>query len=364
MHTTPTIPSSTKKLFMWYKIKELNEEKLTNQQIAKKLHIHRTTVSRYLFMSEEEFKRSQSYQRNYTHILDAYKDFIHKELELCDDLSASQVHDHLKENFKDLPEVSEKSVYNFVMRIRNEYNIEKSTKERYFQKCLETPYGKYAQVDFGERYMKGEDGTYKKVYFFAMVLCRSRAKYIYFSSTPFNSSLAVYAHELAFQYYGGIPETIIYDQDKVFIFRENMGDYILTNTFGTYVSHSSFRPLFCHKEDPQTKGKVENVVKYVKNNFLKGRKYKGIDILNHEAMEWLSRTGNGKIHAGTHRVPTEVLLIEREYLHPYCGQPKMPEVNMKQYTVRKDNTISYHGNYYCLLIGTLNLSVMWRKETT
>jgi len=69
MNTIPTISPSTKKLFMWYKVKNLKSKNLTNSQVGKKLGIHRTTVGEYLAMSEEEFRRSQSYQRDYPLLL-------------------------------------------------------------------------------------------------------------------------------------------------------------------------------------------------------------------------------------------------------------------------------------------------------
>lgn len=103
MNTIPTIPSSTKKLFMWYKITDLKSEKLTNPQIATKLGIHRTTVSKYLSMTEDEFKASQACQRTYPSRLDKYEQNVHHQLESCNDLSASQIHDRLKEIFPDFP---------------------------------------------------------------------------------------------------------------------------------------------------------------------------------------------------------------------------------------------------------------------
>ena len=52
----------------------------------------------------------------------------------------------------DFPEVSDKTVFNFVMRIRRKYGIGKSSEEsvRQCDKLPETPPGQYAQVDFGE----------------------------------------------------------------------------------------------------------------------------------------------------------------------------------------------------------------------
>jgi transposase len=62
-------------------------------------------------------------------------------------------------------------------------------------------------------------------------------------------------------------------EDKVFIVDESLGDVVLTQSFKRYSESESFDCVFCRKADPQTKGKVENVVKYVKYNFLRGRHF-------------------------------------------------------------------------------------------
>ena len=85
------------------------------------------------------------------------------------------------------------------------------------------PFGEYAQADFGEHWMQRADG--------------------------------------------GRPKKVLYDQDKVLLHDENLGDLILTKCFRAFVNQQHFEPVFCRKSDPESKGKVENVVKYVKQNF-------------------------------------------------------------------------------------------------
>lgn len=93
-----------------------------------------------------------------------------------------------------------------------------------------------------------------------MVLSRSRYKYVFFSDTPFTSYTAIEAHEKAFAFYGGITKEIVYDQDKIFLANENKGDLLLTDVFKNYCRDRAFRLHFCRKADPESKGKVENVV--------------------------------------------------------------------------------------------------------
>ncbi|WP_244950936.1 hypothetical protein [Phocaeicola dorei] len=93
----------------------------------------------------------------------------------------------------------------------------------------------------------------------------------------------------------------------------------MTRTFRAFVNEQHFQPVFCRPADPESKGKVENVVKYVKRNFLAGRTFNSLEVLNTEVLQWLEKTGNGKIHGTTRLVPAEEFEIERKYLLPYYG---------------------------------------------
>ncbi len=72
----------------------------------------------------------------------------------------------------------------------------------------------------------------------------------------------------------------------------------------------------CRKSDPESKGRIENVVGYVKKNFAKHRVYYNLDKLNEECLDWLKRTGNGKMHNTTKKIPGKVFLEEKKHLRP------------------------------------------------
>jgi hypothetical protein len=151
---------------------------------------------------------------------------------------------------------------------------------------------------------------------------------------------------------GGVPQQILYDQDKVFIHDENLGDYLLTHDFKSFCQGQSFSTIFCRKADPQSKGKIESVVKFVKHNFLKGRVYSQIDTLNQSVKEWLKHTGNGKIHSTTNKSPIKEWEIEKAHLFPLKTKAVAPISSWQTYNVRKDNTVAYRGNFYSLPLGT------------
>jgi transposase len=339
---------------MWHKINQLSRENLTQQQIASLLGINRATVSRYQKMSESQFNELLSREtKRYACKLDSYRDFIVEDLRRAPFLSSAQVLDHLKEHFTDFPKVSERTVYNYVMRVRDEEDIpKKSEYVRQMHKIPDCEYGEQAQVDYGERWQFTAEHRRVKVYFFVMVLCRSRYKFVYFRNTPFTAKSTVWAHHLAFKFFGGMPKQVLYDQDKKMLVDENYGDYNMTSEFAKYVKEAGFEVVFMMPLDPQSKGKVENGVGYVKKNFLPGRIYINISCLNEQGIGWLARTGNGTVNNTTKLIPAEVFEEERKHLLPYNVSMEEPEKEAKPYAVRSDNTILYRGNTYDLPTGT------------
>lgn len=346
--------NKNRKIFMWYKIKELEGNGLNKSQIGSKLGIHRSTVRKYLEMDEKTFNKWLDNPRKIPKKLYPYYNYVKITLEDTPYLSAAQIEDRLKEKFHELPKVDSKTVYNFVKWVRNSHNIQKYKEHtiRQYQKLPEVEYGSEAQVDFGEYNMLTTNNRRKKVYFFAIILTRSRFKYVYFQNVPFISQTVSYAHELSFLFFGGIPLIIIYDQDKTIVVDENLGDVLLTEEFTKLCQKYPFKPVFCKKADPESKGKIENVVRYVKHNFLKGRTFVNIENLQQECLQWLERTANAKVHGSTKKIPLKEWEIEKCYLQPYIGTPEKPLIKLPKYKVRKDNTIAYKGNFYSLPIGT------------
>lgn len=164
--------------------------------------------------------------------------------------------------------------------------------------------------------------------------------FVWFSDRPFTTELAIQGHEKAFGYIGGIPSEIVYDQDTVFISNENSGDIILTGRFRDYVREQRFGLHFCRKSDPESKGKIENAVGYVKRNFLYNRTFQDLQILNLQAIKWLERTTNAMQHGVTRQVPQDELVIERPFLARliHCPRPTPPRS-----FIRLEKTIPYPG---------------------
>jgi len=125
---------------------------------------------------------------------------------------------------------------------------------------------------------------------------------------------------------------------------ENSGDLIFTEVFESYVQYAGFKVHLCRGHDPQSKGKIEAVVKYVKYNFLACREFPGISRLNSDGLAWLERTANEKKHETTLLVPNRVFHEEIKYLKevPELSEP----VSIKPALIRPTNVVHYLRNRY------------------
>ncbi len=235
--------------------------------------------------------------------------------------------------------------------------------ERTKQAVATKPKGQEAQADFGQYKLTNMYGVPVKVYFFCMVLSYSRMKFVYFSAEPFDGLLTAYAHEKAFKYFGGRPKQILYDQDRALVASENAGNVIFTKNFREYVEQAGFEAVLCKPYDPSSKGKVEAVVKYVKQYFLEGREYCGIDRLNSDCLAWLDRSGNNFTLKELQKAPRQ--LFESEKSELTWHKPIEIDVYRNRIAVViKPYIVRYKGNRYSVPPSRCNNGDRVRVEET
>jgi transposase len=123
-----------------------------------------------------------------------------------------------------------------------------------------------AQVDFGYALAKVA-GILRKLAFFVMVLPHSDAFFVMVFERECTESYWE-AHVRAFEFFGGIPERISYDNSKILV-SKIIGPHErkLTDGFLKLQSHYLFREHFCRVRRPNEKGVVEGVVKFTRLNF-------------------------------------------------------------------------------------------------
>ncbi len=342
---------------MYAKIQDLKRQKYKKAKVAKKLRINRETVTKYWDMSPEEYDALTNKHRERKP--DRFKSIIVGWLKDFPDMTAAQIYDWLKERSpSEQLDFQKRSFQDYVNSIRKEYDIKKPETSRQYEASEERAPGEQGQVDMGEISVLTPSGRHKKVYCFAMVLSHSRYKYVLWQETPFTTETFIRAHIKAFEYFGGRPKEIVYDQDKVLAVSENHGDIVYTAGFQNYLNEAKFIVYLCHGADPESKGPIENVVRFAKHGFAEHRTLIDIDSFNEECMAWLKRTANHDKHGTTQKRPDEVFALEKEYLIPVSEYNFVSVTNESiSYPVRKDNIVLYKGNRYRVPVGTYHRGV-------
>jgi len=298
---------------MYQKIVRLKQQGYSKFGIAEELKIDRKTVRKYWNTSEEDFRKHRYMQLFRRKCFDSLRSKILEIYKLNDfeKLPMSSVYDYLEELQGTLPG-TEKTLRNYIHYLHDTRQLEFQSKQRYYQQVEEQPYGKQLQVDFGEYRTKSR----LRLYMFAAVLSASRYKYVVFQDHPFTTA-DVIGHLLdCFNFLGGMPEELVIDQDSVLVVSENHGDIIYTKELRFFIEEMGLAMYVCRKADPESKGKVENVIKFVKYNFLASRDFEDLEEANKRVKKWLKRRANGKISQATKRIPGQVFEEERKHLRP------------------------------------------------
>ena len=187
---------------------------------------------------------------------------------------------------------------------------------------FETPPGHQGQVDFGTfRLPRGRRHA------LVVVLGYSRLLWLQFYE---RQTLAVLTRglETAFGYFGGVPTELLFDQMKAVVVsdRRGQGGRLAENPeFVRFAAHWGFRVRACRPHRPQTKGKVERPIRYVRQSFHYGRAFLNDADLNRQAQTWLEQVANVRMHGTTRQRPRERFeREERERLRPLASRPYSP----------------------------------------
>lgn len=206
----------------------------------------------------------------------------------------------------------------------------------------ETLPGKQAQMDWGICSYTDVKGKLHNVPAFVMILGASRAKYVEFTSRCDLRSMQRCMVN-AFEYFGGVPETILTDNMKTVINRREAGQVIWNTQFADFAAEMGFVPKVCKVLHPQTKGKVERLVQYVKYNFFPGREFENLEDLNVQVLQWCRNT-DSKVHSTTGKIPLEEM--EKEPLLKLPAQSVRDHYRWETRKVTRDGLISFDGVRY------------------
>lgn len=216
---------------------------------------------------------------------------------------------------------------------------------------FETGPGQQAQADWGSTWVELA-GQPVRIRLFVMVLGYSRRNFVRAELTEDLPAL-LRCHEQAFEWFGGLTETILYDNPKTIVLRRDWeGQEVIWNAqFLDFARYWGYTPRLCQPYRARTKGKVESGVKYVKGNFfgLYGRKFSSLEELNEKLLAWCGEVADERIHGTTYQKPKERFL--EEHLTSVSGRApyRIEQAILRQ--VPTDALVVYRTNRY---------SVPWR----
>ena len=207
--------------------------------------------------------------------------------------------------------------------------------------------GHQAQVDFASvgKMVEASSGKKKTAYAFIMTLSYSRYRYVRFVFKQ-DSTTWIDCHIRAFQFFGGVPATILLDNLKAGVIFSHIYDPLLNRSYGELAHHYGFVIDPCKVRLPRHKGKVERSVQLVHQQVLAGREFKDIEEANTHALKWCRETVSQVVCRSTGQTPWDRFsTCEKNHLKP-LPQESFEQATWKEVKVHKDHHVVFEGSYY------------------
>ena len=312
----------------------------TVSEVARELSIDRKTVRKYRDQTMEEIAGEREADQKRRQKLDDYKDWIKSRVKrMAEDgvINAESIYHEVRQlGYAG----SARSVRRFVEGLRP------ALRPTRVYRRFETPPGQQAMVDLAEKRGVRIGDRRRTIYFVAMVLSSSRHKYVEWFDRPVDTEMLLAFHESAFRSFEGMPREIVYDQTKLAVLAEHYGEVEFNQAFYSYVQWRHIEPYICHKSDPETKGKIESAVRYVKRSFLVGRDFNDLGDLYDQWDRWKREIADVKPHETTGRPPREAWEEEKAHLRPLADEGVVIGPAYRVHLVQTDNWIKVLGNAY------------------
>ena len=156
-------------------------------------------------------------------------------------------------------------------------------------------------MDWGFVNVEQDTGVTYRASCFAMICHHCGERYIEFFPNAKQENLFIGMIH-AFQRLG-IPKHVLTDNMKsVTTGRDSGGQPVWNKEYESFMVTIGFETKLCKPRHPFTKGAVERLVQFVKNNFMSGRTFGNITDLNYEAVRWCD-SQNRRYHKGVCCVP-------------------------------------------------------------
>ena len=205
--------------------------------------------------------------------------------------------------------------------------------------------GEAYQMDWGFITVYDNDGHDYRVACFAMICHHCGKCYVEFFPNAKQENLFI-GMLRAFAYMG-VPKYVLTDNMKSVVIRRDFEGYpVWQKDYESFMNTVGFQTKLCKPRHPFTKGKVERLIRFVKDNFLAGRSFWNLTDLNRQALEWCEKR-NGQYHRQIDDIP--------DYLHAAgcmsAAQPLLITPQLRYYLcpprkISFDGFVNYEGRRF------------------
>jgi transposase len=312
-----------------FEIHQLHSQGHSKRAIAKQLRVDRQTVAKYIATPDITTKKRAGRSSK----LDPYRDRIKLMLEQWPKINAPVV----------LQKISEQGFEGGITIVRaylQQLRGESSHRQVFIR--YESKPGEQMQIDWGHLPSIGYEGIARKLYMLAVIESHSRRFFLYFS----HSQKQEYLHMgllQAFTHFGGTPQTILVDNMLTAV-TERVGGIIRFNeSFLDFLRPLNITPRACNVRAPQEKGKVESVIKYVRQNFMPLRTFQNLNEITEQASQWNRAVADTRVHQTTGEKPIERFRPESLRALPVDIRDARETITP---LVHKDFSVRFDGNSY------------------
>jgi transposase len=205
-------------------------------------------------------------------------------------------------------EGSERSLRRAVAAAKATWRAKQASEGRVYRPWVSEP-GEWMLCDWGAAGTVPTPAGPRKLSFFSSVLGWSRFRTLSFSCGERFGALAVgLAH--SFEQVGGVPGRVLFDNPKTVATGHLAGVAVLNPDLVRLAAHYRFSPRTTERQDPESKGKVEALVRFTKSDLIPYEGFGSLDQANVAGAAWC-REVNAEVHYETRARPSERLEVER-----------------------------------------------------
>ncbi len=163
--------------------------------------------------------------------------------------------------------------------------------------------GESCQMDWGFVTVVDWEGRECRIACFAM--CRHHCGDFYVEFFPNARQESLFMGMVHAFAYMGVPDEVLTDNMKSVVTRRGAdGRPVWNAEYAAFMEAAGFRTRLCKPRHPFTKGKVERLVRFAKDNFLAGREFADLTRLNGDALLWCARQA-GRYRRAADCVPAD-----------------------------------------------------------